>query len=1241
MIWKQVLAFLALWTLSAATLLAQSAPSFISSPKTEAKLGEEYQYFAQAIGDPLPEYLLEVGPAGMEIDGKTGTITWAPQAGGEFEVKLIATNDNGTDAQEYVISVYGELTAPVITSNPVIQVQIGQDYSYDVDATGDPAPTYSLADGPDGMTIDKLTGVITWSPTSVGLVAVSAVASNDAGSDIQDFTISVVEAFSPPDITSTPGTKATVGDEYHYEITTTGNPFPALSLDVKPVGMTLDDAQSLITWTPQSAGTYPVTLRASNEAGNDIQEFSIIVAERPVAPQITSNPVTSVVQGQKYVYDVNASGTPSPSFALSTGPQTMTIDPQTGQISWEATAVGQYNVTVTASNEAGSDSQSFVLSVTEPLSAPVITSSPPTQATTNQTYRYEVKAAGNPTPTFSLVESPAGMTMNASGVVRWTPQVTGTFNVQVSAANSEGEDTQSFSITVAAQPVAPSILSSPITSTFVGEPYTYDVDADGTPAPTFALIQAPEDMTIDAASGEISWTPVTSGGFSIIIEATNSQGSDTQEYTLTVQEQLFEPVFISTPSTQAFLNQLYEYTAITDANPGATYALIEAPASMSLNTQTGEISWTPTQVGSFHVLLRASNTQGSVDQDFSITVSRDLAPPTISSTPITQALVGIEYAYDVDAVGNPAPTFSLVEAPTGMDIDDDTGLIAWVPATPGSFKVTIEATNSEGSFTQSFDIIVGILGSAPLVQLQTVRIVSPNTLNLTAFANPNGSPTRVTIEYGVDNVDENQVTTSPEIINGFGEIEVVAQLSGLEEGKTYSYRAIAENSIGRQVSGIRTFTTYQSAIPIGVERPFSGSLDSLSYRLLSIPGNADIDARETLDGSRGKDWSIYTDTGEPANYFKAYDGSEQFHFKPGRGFWILGNSNWVVPDETISTVPLDDQGATQIALQEGWNIIASPFHVSVPWNLVRVSSPAVSPTAKLWGFNGAFGEVSTLEPYQAYYYFNDAGEGASLSIPFPGLYQNAAKRVASKRSANTGAAPTLVLEATGFDSLSASVEIIIDEHAYTDKDRLDQYAPRNGFSSLSLLIDPSFEAPYGFLALDARPAVDEGASYDLVLDATAGKRIELRASGLDGFIGLEIYLADLKTGEFVDLRERALLAVYPESNRTRYRLLIGPAAFVDAQKTALVPKSFLLQQNYPNPFAGSTTITYSLSEAGYVDLSVYDVLGRKVEQLFMGEQSAGFHEMAWDGGALPGGAYLLRMQTESGRSHVVSMTKVR
>lgn len=72
---------------------------------------------------------------------------------------------------------------------------------------------------------------------------------------------------------------------------------------------------------------------------------------------------------------------------------------------------------------------------------------------------------------------------------------------------------------------------------------------------------------------------------------------------------------------------------------------------------------------------------------------------------------------------------------------------------------------------------------------------------------------------------------------------------------------------------------------------------------------------------------------------------------------------------------------------------------------------------------------------------------------------------------------------------------------------------------------------------------------------------------------------------------------------------------------------FMLKQNYPNPFHNNTIIKYSLPKQTYLDISVFDNLGRKIETLQTGIQQAGNHEINFDASSLPGGLYFYQLKT--------------
>ncbi|MDP1678090.1 MAG: glucoamylase family protein [Bacteroidota bacterium] len=80
-----------------------------------------------------------------------------------------------------------------------------------------------------------------------------------------------------------------------------------------------------------------------------------------------------------------------------------------------------------------------------------------------------------------------------------------------------------------------------------------------------------------------------------------------------------------------------------------------------------------------------------------------------------------------------------------------------------------------------------------------------------------------------------------------------------------------------------------------------------------------------------------------------------------------------------------------------------------------------------------------------------------------------------------------------------------------------------------------------------------------------------------------------------------------------------------------VPKYFSLSQNYPNPFNPATVISYQLPKNSFVNLSVYDLLGKKIATLINQMQSAGNHEFPFSAEtySLPSGVYFYKITAGS------------
>lgn len=78
-----------------------------------------------------------------------------------------------------------------------------------------------------------------------------------------------------------------------------------------------------------------------------------------------------------------------------------------------------------------------------------------------------------------------------------------------------------------------------------------------------------------------------------------------------------------------------------------------------------------------------------------------------------------------------------------------------------------------------------------------------------------------------------------------------------------------------------------------------------------------------------------------------------------------------------------------------------------------------------------------------------------------------------------------------------------------------------------------------------------------------------------------------------------------------------------------LPTEFALSPAYPNPFNAITTIDFALPHNTEITLTVFDILGREVVQLFNGNQSAGYHSVQWNANAYATGLYIVRMDTPS------------
>ncbi len=88
-----------------------------------------------------------------------------------------------------------------------------------------------------------------------------------------------------------------------------------------------------------------------------------------------------------------------------------------------------------------------------------------------------------------------------------------------------------------------------------------------------------------------------------------------------------------------------------------------------------------------------------------------------------------------------------------------------------------------------------------------------------------------------------------------------------------------------------------------------------------------------------------------------------------------------------------------------------------------------------------------------------------------------------------------------------------------------------------------------------------------------------------------------------------------------YEVLTGIETTLD------VPEQVQLFQNYPNPFNPNTTISFALNEPGKVELVVYDLLGRKIQELINDNYSSGIYKISFSANTLSTGVYVYQLKT--------------
>lgn len=402
--------------------------------------------------------------------------------------------------------------------------------------------------------------------------------------------------------------------------------------------------------------------------------------------------------------------------------------------------------------------------------------------------------------------------------------------------------------------------------------------------------------------------------------------------------------------------------------------------------------------------------------------------------------------------------------------------------------------------------------------------------------------------------------------------------------------------------------------------------------LLDAPMLADI-LEDDYGGYNNRAWRLHS--WNPATgAYEEYD-EQDFASAPGKAFWLVTREGTPFDVGSGRSVPASEPFA--LALAPGWNQIANPYAFPIDWaRSMFTADPGMrEQIATPVAFDGdeyRYDET-VLQPWNGYFVFNDSDD--STQIFLRPIEATPAISAGKNAAATTGLRYQIQLSASMPDFG------LIDTQNFIGFSEAETATYQREAPPLDDHVRISIQSPEGRLASHFRPINDAGAYWDIELSSTITnnmlqlqQRVVLSMRALGSIpADFDVQVIDQTNGQVLPLSDSTWTFVLSEAQPVRLlRFVIGNQAFADEYLTApATAQPFALGAGYPNPFSNSITLPYSLEASGYVQLTVFDLLGRRVATLVDGEQAAGAYQVNWAGNPLSGppvasGVYIVQLR---------------
>lgn len=251
-------------------------------PERTVRVGETVRFRASATGGDVV-YSLSSAPKGAAIGDADGVFIWTPAQRGLFVFEVVAVSASDPKARGSTVvrirvvdpdaPTFRDIPSQVVTLGTVVRFQ----------AVAEPRPgtlgkiVYSLANPPEGASIDAYSGRFVWRPLRPGTYELEVVAAPEGSPwlmNVQKVTVTV-QGMERPELEPIPPKSIALGATYSVVARqkATSRPSEELLFSLKgaPEGMTIDPRTGRIQWTPTAGGSYTFTVvgTAANDA--DVQ----------------------------------------------------------------------------------------------------------------------------------------------------------------------------------------------------------------------------------------------------------------------------------------------------------------------------------------------------------------------------------------------------------------------------------------------------------------------------------------------------------------------------------------------------------------------------------------------------------------------------------------------------------------------------------------------------------------------------------------------------------------------------------------------------------------------------------------------------------------------------------------------------------------------------------------------------------------------------------------------------------